>query len=73
MTGIRLTHVGIATAIGLVMLLIGSGCLSRSSDGGGLGGAVPTVISHDQVGHARIESAQAPPTAAASTPGGPMR
>ncbi|WP_194916984.1 hypothetical protein [Catenulispora rubra] len=37
MTGIRLSHVGIATAIGLVMLLIGSGCLSHSRDGGTLG------------------------------------
>jgi len=37
MTGIRLSHVGIATAIGLVMLLIGSGCLSHSRDGGPLG------------------------------------
>ncbi|MEZ0110124.1 hypothetical protein ABH920_004139 [Catenulispora sp. EB89] len=36
MTGIRLSHIGIATAIGLVMLLIGSGCLSHSRDGGGL-------------------------------------
>lgn len=47
----------IATAIGLVMLLIGSGCLSHAHDGGGLGDAVRTVVSDDKVGHVPQQAA----------------